>query len=504
MRSALLLAAVLLVLGPIGCQRARPAGELVIAEESAPVDFDPRFALDAYSSRINNLLYAGLLARDENARLVPDLAESYAVPDARTIVVRLREGLRFHDGRPLTAADVAFTFDSIRDPALRSPRADAFAELVTAAVVDPRTVRFTLRRPFAPFLDSLTQGIVPRASGRELSRRPVGAGPFALVDFEPGARTVLRRFETYHRGLPGLRRVVVKAVPNDITRVLELRKGSVQLLINSVPPDALAQFAAQPRFRVYRQPGLNVSYLGFRLADPVLSLPQVRRAIAHAVDRRAIIASLLAGHAAPVESVLSPLLPDHAGTLEPIPYDPELALRLLDEAGLRDPDGDGPLPRFSLIYKTSTNPLRRRIAEAIAEQLRAVGIGVEVRSLEFGTFFDDIRSGNFQLFSLTWVGIVEPDALYNMFHSASRPPSGANRGGYAVPEVDAWIEAARAETDSEARRALYVGVQERLAADLPYVTLWVQDDIAVASERLENFRLFPGGDYGGIVTATMR
>lgn len=500
-RQAFLVFAVALALLTGGCKRKAAPDTLVLAEESAASDFDPRMALDAYSSRVINLLYAGLVSQNARAELVPDLAQAWSNPDARTYVFTLREGLTFHDGRPLTADDVVYTYTSILDPAFASAKADQFRDVEHVRALDARTVEFRLKQPFSPFLQSLTTGIVPKGAGPELSRRPIGAGPFKLVDFDPGARVTLGAFERYHGGRPKIRRLVIKTVPNDTTRILELRKGSVQLLVNSVPPDALAKLRAEPALQLIEQPGLNVSYLGFNLADPVLRHVAVRRAIARAVDREMIIRHLLGGGAVTTATVLSPLLWAHAPTLPVEPFDPASARRLLDEAGYRDPDGAGPLPRFKITYKTSTNPLRRRVAEAIGEQLRVVGIGVEVRSFEFATFFDDIKKGNFQLYSLVWVGIVEPDALYNMFHSASMPPAGANRGRYANPRIDELLERGRRILDLTERRAIYVEAQRALAEDLPYVTLWVQNDVAVASRRLKGFTLYPGGDYTGLIHA---
>lgn len=503
LRPAFPVLAIALALAAGGCKRKAAPDTLVLAEESAATDFDPRAALDAYSSRVINLLYAGLVSQNAQAEIVPDLASAWTYPDARTYVFTLRDGLTFHDGRRLTADDVVYTFTSILDPAFGSPKADQFRDVESVKALDARTVEFRLKQPFSPFLQSLTTGIVPKGAGPELSRRPVGAGPFKLIDFDPGARVTLGAFEHYHGGRPRIRRLVIKAVPNDTTRILELRKGSVQLLVNSVPPDALAKLRAESDLQLIEQPGLNVSYLGFNFEDSALRNVKVRRAIARAVDRDSIIRHLLGGGAVTTATVLAPLLWAHAPTLPAEPYDPASARRLLDEAGYRDPDGAGPRGRFKLTYKTSTNPLRRRIAEAIGEQLRAVGIDVEVRSFEFATFFDDIKKGNFQLYSLVWVGIVEPDALYNMFHSASMPPAGANRGRYANPRIDDLLERGRRTLAPPARRAIYIEAQRVLAEELPYVTLWVQNDVAVASRRLQGFTLYPGGDYTGLIHAWM-
>ena len=226
----------------------------------------------------------------------------------------------------------------------------------------------------------------------------------------------------------------------------------------------------------------------------MLSNFQVRKALALAIDRQAIIRDLLRGLARPASGVLAPSHWAYHGQVAQYAFDPARARRLLDEAGYPDPDGDGPEKRFVLSYKTSQDRLRIRIAEVIGKYLEAVGIGVEIRSYEWGTFFADIRNGNFQLFSLTWVGVTEPDIYHYVFHSRSLPPDGANRGGYANPGLDRLLEQGRRETDSEKRREVYARVQEIVAGDLPYISLWHNEEVAVLSREIRGFQVYPGGD----------
>jgi len=184
-------------------------------------------------------------------------------------------------------------------------------------------------------------------------------------------------------------------------------------------------------------------------------------------------------------------------------YDPARAKALLDEAGFPDPDGDGPLPRFTLSYKTSTNKLRMRIAEVMAEQLAQVGVALERRSLEWGTFFQDVKSGNFQTFTLTWVGVTDPDHYFYVFHSSMQPPHGANRGRYVNAQVDQWLEESRLALDPARRRELFVAVQRKLAEDCVYVSLWWADNVVVHTARLRGFEIMPGGDYSSLAKATL-
>jgi len=182
-------------------------------------------------------------------------------------------------------------------------------------------------------------------------------------------------------------------------------------------------------------------------------------------------------------------------------YNPNLAKALLDQAGLFDPDGDGPRPRFALSFKTSTNKLRVAIATAIADQLKDVGIKLEIRSLEWGTFFDDVKRGNFQTYTLTWVGITDPDIFYYIFHSDSLPPNGANRGRYVNPAVDKLIERSRRAIDFGERKRLYSEIQKAIAHDCVYVSLWYNDNVVVMKRNLKGFVIYPGGEYTSLAWA---
>jgi peptide/nickel transport system substrate-binding protein len=175
-------------------------------------------------------------------------------------------------------------------------------------------------------------------------------------------------------------------------------------------------------------------------------------------------------------------------------YDPEKAKRLLDGAGFPDPDGEGPQSRFSVTYKTSTLDLRRRIAEVIQEQLRAVGIGVEIRSYEFATLYSDIKKGNFHLYSMDWVGINDPDLYYSLFHSASAPPMGNNRGRFFHPGMDILTEKGRTTLNAETRRKIYSEVQRLAAEELPVIPLWWFTNAVLMNPRVHGFIPQPSGD----------
>jgi len=494
-RFSLLLIAGLMVLGT-SCSGGTPAdpGTLVVGLEANPTNLDPRLATGAAAVRILPLLFNSLLRLDPAGQPAPELALSWETPSPTVYVFHLRRGVRFHDGRELTASDVRYTYDWMRDPKNHSPNLGTLAVVAAIETPDPRTVRFVLREPFASFLQNLTLGIVPAHLGdaKDFVDAPVGSGPFRWGEWRPGEQLVLLAFEGAWEGRPHLDRVVFRIVANETTRLLESRRGRIDLLWNNIPPYALPFLREAPGLAVTTRPGITYQYLGFNLRDEALQDVRVRRAIAHAVDRDRIVKALFLGLARPAATLLAPENWAHAADVAAYRHDPALARRLLDEAGFPvRPDGS----RFALSYKTSTDRQGIEMADLVAEDLAAVGIRVERRSFEWGTFYGDIKAGKFQLYSLRWVGITDPDTLHYIFHSASVPPAGANRGRYANAEVDRLLDASRRESDPAARRAELIAAQRLIAADCVYVSLWYPDDIFALARRFEGFETYPGGQY---------
>lgn len=492
--------ALLLLFMLSGCAQKLPIdeGRMVIALPGAPVNVDPRVATDAYGEQILQMTHASLVGRDGAGDPLPDLAERWESPDPLTHIFHLRPGLRFHDGRPLTSADVRYTFTWILDGANRSPHRGLYRHLAAIETPDARTVVFRLSEPFAPFLSTMVRGIVPAGSPARGYAPPVGAGPYRIDDLSPDGEAVLSAYDGYYGGPPAIRSVTVKFVPDSNVRFLELKMGSVNFTLNGVDPDLLPAASLAGRLVVEEGPGGNVTYLGFNLRDRALSDARVRRAIALAIDRETIVRTIWKERADIVSSILPPGSWAYDPDLPAVPFAPARARRLLDEAGFPDPDGDGPLPRLRLTYKTSQNEVRRRVATVIQDQLRQIGISVDIQSLEWGTFFSDIKKGNFQMYSLTWVGISDPDIFHHAFHSRSAPPDGANRGGYSDFEVDRLTESARREPSREKRREMYRRVQRILARDLPVFPLWAGRNLLVRDRGLTGFRLTPDESYGPV------
>ncbi|MGD2111913.1 MAG: ABC transporter substrate-binding protein [Gammaproteobacteria bacterium] len=477
----------LLVLSLTGC--TQPADDVIrFGLSSAPANLDPRFATDAASVRINRLLYERLVDFDEHSRPIPSLASWEALSPVHYRFT-LRPGVhRFHDGQPLSADDVAATYRFILDPANASPHRSTLQLIERVAVIDARTLDFHIKRTDPLFPGFAVMGILPAEGIRNahpFHEKPLGSGPFAFAGWpEPGRLCLTRladgqRFEFLRIGDPTV-------------RVLKLLRGEIDLLQNDLSAEMLAYLGSRNGIKLMRRPGSNFSYLGFNLQDPVTGQPSVRRAIAHAIDRQSIIRYLLGGGA----RTAAALLPSGhwAGNpaLVPPAHDPQLARKLLEQAGY---DREHPL---RLQYKTSTDPLRVRIATVIQQQLRAVGIEMTLSSYDWGTFYGDIKAGRFQLYSLAWVGIKTPDIFRYAFHSRSLPPQGANRGRLADARTDALIEAAENAPTLAGQARAWRQVQARLLQLLPYIPLWYEDHVVAVREGLAGYRLAGDGNYDGL------
>ena len=468
---------------------------ITIAMPSSPGNLDPRIGVDEASTRVHQMVFDSLFENDESLRVGPGLATHWDMPDALTYIVHLRDGVRFHDGRELTARDVVYTFNAFLDPTFVSPRKGAFTLLESVRAIDARTVEFKLKQPFGSFPVNLVMQIVPDGSGPTLRDRPIGTGAYQFVSIAADDKVVLKSNPDYFRGAPQNAGVVLKVVPDEIMRGLELRKGTVDMVINDLPPDVAYQLDQDEGLQLVTSPGTDYMYLGLNLRDRALSDLRVRQAISYAVDRDAIVKYLRRGLAQPAVGILPP----RAWAFEPnvvtYPHDPARARRLLDEAGYPDPDGDGPLPRLNLSLKVSTVEQYRLQATVIQQDLKQVGINLDVRSYELATLFADVLKGTFQIVSMQWVGVTDPDVLRRVFHSSQVPPSGWNRGFYHNPEVDRLIDAATVSTDENERRRLYAQAQRLIAEDLPYISLWYKTNVAVAKSNLEGIHLLPATDF---------
>lgn len=499
-----------------GCHGAvREPGTVVVILESSPNNLDPRQGTDAQSERVGPLIFDALVKKDEHYNLAPWLATSWAQPDALTWVFHLRDGVRFQDGRPLEAGDVVWTIQSLIDPKLAgliSAKSGNFAAVGRAEMRDRLTVVIHMKRPDAGLLFNMSDGlfgVVPRGAGSDFGLHPVGSGPYRFVSQVQDKEVVLERFPScWSRRLGDggerlhseIQRIQFNVVPDAITSALELQKGSADAASNVLTPDMEYALTDAPRLDTASGIGSNVWYLNFNVNDVALRDKRVRQAVALAMNRPLIMASLWRGHARLANSLLPPGHWARANDAElaQYSYDPARAAALLEAAGLRA-DKNG--VRLALTLKISTDETTRLLAAVLQQQLRTAGIVLNIRSAEFGTFYADVTKGAFQMYVLKWVGSNEdPDIFRYMYSSSSFPPKGANRGHYVNARVDALLARAAAESGPELevqarRRAEYVEVQQILAEEMPSVPLWYPDNEVVYTPRLQRVASQGDGNF---------
>jgi peptide/nickel transport system substrate-binding protein len=494
---------VTLLLPLFACSSQPDPNTLVMIIESSPANLDPRVGLDAQSERIDELLFDDLCTRDEHLNVQPSLAERWEIPDPLTYIFHLRSGVKFHDGRPLTSRDVKWTFDSLLQGKIRSTKAAAYRLVDRVDAPDDSTVVFHLKEPFATLLWNLSGGavgIVPYGSGDEISRHPIGSGPFRFVSAELDREVVIERNDDYWGEKAKLKRVRFPVIPDAITQALELRKGSADIAINALTGDMVVALEREPNLEILHAPGTVLAYLAFNTRDPILKDARVRQAVAYAIDRAPMIHYVLRDFARPAYNLLPPESWAYNRDVPRYDHNPERARQLLDQAGYPAANG----VRFHLAMKTSTDQSTRLIAAVLQQQLREVGIVLDIRTFEFATFFSDVTRGLYQVHSLRWVGGNEdPDIFEYVFHSAKFSPHGANRTYYSNPRVDTLIDQARGELDQNTRKQIYVEIQRVLADELPYINLWYIDNVMVHTKRVQNLTLNPPGNYDFLRTAEL-
>lgn len=478
---------------------------LVTASIGEPVTLVPIVAQDAPSHQVIGQIFNGLVKYDRDMQLVGDLAEHWEFREGGLeLIFFLRKGVRWHDGAPFTAEDVAFTYRKYIDPTVPSPYSSNYEAVESLEVLDPHTVRIRYKRPFAPALSTWAVSIVPKhlLEGEDLmttafKSHPVGTGPFRFHRWIRGRRIELKANPDYFEGRPYLDGYVYRIIPDPATAFLELQTEGVDEM--GLTPLQFARMTDTPHFRSafrkFRYPSLGYTYLGFNLRDPRFADPRVRRAVNLAIDKQELIDGVLLG----LGQISTGPFPQRSWAynphVEPVPANLGAARLLLEEAGWRDTDGDGLLDRdgrpfeFEILYNQG-NLSRKLTAQIIARRLSEIGIRVKTRVLEWATFLEFINRRDFETVLLGWALSLEPDP-YDIWHSSKTGPGEFNFIGYANPEVDELLEAGRAEMDPGARREIYRRLHRILYEDQPVCFLYVSDALPALHRRFEGVELSP-------------
>lgn len=472
-----------------GCTESTPETTIRFGLASAPTNLDPRYATDATSARINRLLYSRLVDFAEDATPIASLATWEVLTPTHYRFTFIEPRPTFPDGTEITAADVKATYVSVLDPKTSSPHRGLLANISRMVTPSESTIDFFMTHPDPLFPGYVIIGILPAnliAINHPFHGQPVGSGPFFFHQKPDDTRVILKRRQDGQL-------VELITIPDPTVRSLKLMAGEIHLLQNDLPPELVTYLAARPSLSLRQLQGSNFAYLGFNHQDPVVGQDLVRKAIAHAINREQIIHFVLGGRARPAQALFPPNHWIGISQLTGYPYDPEQARALLEQAGFNAQH------RPTLIYKTSTDPFRLRLATIIQDQLQQVGIDVSIHSHDWGTFYGDIKTGRFQMYSLAWVGLKTPDIFRQAFHSQSVPPLGVNRGRYGDPITDRLIVEAENTSERTQQQKLYHELQTRLLDRLPYVPLWYEDHFVLSTNKIEGYVLHTDGNYDGLL-----
>lgn len=462
------------------CGQQNNPAEINFAIAQAPLNLDPRYATDAASERVNRLIYQPLVDFDIASKPISVLATWVLIGPTQYQFTLVPQRTPFHHHAALTACDVKATYDSI----LRlknSPHTAEFANIKSITAINNESVLFELKQADNHFPSKLIIGILPAdliAKNHDFAHHPIGNGALKFVSWDN--KLVLQRVKDSQQ-------IVLTEVKDPTVRVLKLLRGEADLIQGDLPPELVKHLQNQPEISVKTTVGANFSYLGLNMQDTTLQNIKVRQAIAYAIDREAIIRQVMVQHTRTASAILPPEHYTNAAnkTLQSYGYNPALSKKLLTEAGIQLP--------LKLVYKTSTDAQRLRFATILQAQMAKAGIDLQIKSLDWGTFFADVKQGNFQLFGLTWVGIKTPEIYVKAFGSTSFPPNGFNRGRYADKTLDSLL----ADENWPAATA-------RIQQQLPYIPLWYEGQFAAMRKNVKGYAPKADGNWDDLSNISLQ
>jgi peptide/nickel transport system substrate-binding protein len=486
-----------------------PGDLLILGSIGDASNLIPMMASDSASHDVSALIFNGLVKYDKDLKLIGDLAESWEVsPDGLVITFHLRRGVKWQDGREFTAEDILFGFQTITNANTRTAYAGDFKEVKEAKVIDPYTFRAAYKRAFAPGLSSWGSLVVlPKhlLEGKDIntapfSRRPVGTGPFRFREWKTGEKIVLEANPGYFAGRPSLDGIIYRIIPDPATMFLELKSGGLDYMgLTPLQYQRQTETHKMKRdFRKYKYLAFAYTYMGFNMKEEKFRDRRVRQAITYAIDKQEIIDGALLGLGLPATGPYKPDTAWYNPNVRKYAYDPEKAKQLFAEAGWKSAGTGGPLlkdgkPFDFTILTNQGNDTRARCAEIIQRHLKAIGIQVKIRTVEWSAFINEfIDKKNFESVILGWTLGQDPD-IYDIWHSSKVGPKELNFISYKNPELDDLLEKGRYTFDVQVQKNCYDRIQEILAEDQPYSFLYVPYALPVISTRFRGVQAAPAG-----------
>ncbi|HEX8969208.1 MAG TPA: ABC transporter substrate-binding protein [Chloroflexota bacterium] len=465
-------------------------GTLKVALDSDIIGVDPHGASAGVDRNVYTAVYNALVAPDKNLNIVPDLAESWTTPDPTTYLFKLRPNVKFHDGTACDAEAVKKNFDWILDTANASPRRSEIDSIDQVSVVDPLTVKISLKTAFAPFLSIISDRagyiVSPTARakfGQDYARNPVGTGPFQFVEWIKDDHATFKRFDGYFEAdIPYLDQITYRPVPDLSVALTELKTGNVDFLYRVDPKD-VQDIKGTPNLMYLEGPGVGYQGLWINTARGPLATRALRQAVSLAVDREALLAVAYFG----IGQIAQGPIPPSAWA-----YDASVSYVKRDLAAARQKLAEGGQPNgFHMVLKAQSNsPLQAKITQLVQAQLGEVGIQADIQTVEFGALLKVGEQGDFDALSLGWSGRIDPDGNIEPIFQTK---GAFNYGKYTSPVVDEAIARERQTADQASRKQIFQEIQKTINDDAAYVFTYFPPTSFAAGNTVQGFQITPDG-----------
>lgn len=467
----------------------------------------PLLASDSASAEISGYIFNGLTKYDKDIKIIGDLAASWDIsPDGLKITFHLRRGVKWHDGAEFTAEDVLFTYKTVTNPNIPTPYSSIYGPVKKVEMLNRYTIKITYKEPYAPALESWGMGIIPKhvlegkdLTSPEVNRHPVGTGPYKLKEWVTGQKIVLEVFTDYFEKKPNIDRFIARIIPDTATMFLELKFGGIDFM-GITPPQYKLQANTDffnKYFQKFRYPAFGYTYLGYNLLNPMFSDKRVRQAIAHAVNKNEIIAGVLLSYGTPCTGPFPPESWAFNSSVKDYEYNPDKTIKILSELGWKKNargllEKNGKTFTFTVITNQG-NESRLKAAQIIKEQMKKVGIEMNIKVLEWQAMLHEfIDKKRFEAVIMGWALSRDPD-IYDIWHSSKTKEGEFNFISYKNEEIDRLLIEGRQTFDMTKRKKIYHRIHEILAEEQPCTFLYVPDALPVLHKRFKGVEKAPIG-----------
>ncbi|RRD28309.1 ABC transporter substrate-binding protein [Fusobacterium canifelinum] len=458
---------------------------VTVAQGAKPKSLDPHMYNSIPDLMVSRQFYNTLFNREKDGTIVPELAETYEYKNDKELDIVLKKGIKFHDGSELTADDVVFSFQVMKD----KPGASIMIEEIDKVEkVNDYEVKILLKNSSSPLLFNLAHPLTSIVSkkyveaGNDLNIAPMGTGAFKLVAYNDGEKIEMEAFQDYFEGAPKIQKLIIRSIPEDTSRLAALETGEIDIATGLAPINTQT-IEANDKLDLISEPTTATEYICLNVEKAPFTNKEFRQALNYAIDKKSIVDSIFLGRGKVAKSIVNPNVFGYYDGLEEYPYNPEKAKELIEKSGVKE-------RTFSLYVNDS--PVRLQVAQIIQANLKDIGIDLKIETLEWGTYLQKTGEGDYQAFLGGWIsGTSDADiVLYPLLDSKSIGLSG-NRARYSNPDFDKEVEMARVVLTPEERKEHYKNAQIIAREDSPLIVLFNKNENIGINKRILGFEYDP-------------